>query len=351
MPVDFKRMLLKYKIPHLLIWLAVSFFLAALYYDYNRPLLPQLIPSFILTALCFPAFYLAGGWLVPKFIYKKKFISFFFAAIALLLLSSAIDYLITQFAYHSITGIGMFPSLPYFLLIFNVIVLVTLISIALGVALKILNNRSQIEKKLREVEKEKISTELNFLRSQVNPHFLFNVMNTIYFQIDQKNVQARESVEKLSEMLRYQLYECTTDKIDIAKEVEYIKNFVAMQSLRMEKGTDIKLCIDEKLSGFFIAPLLLLPVIENAFKHISNFKNATENQIQISLQNVNADFVIHVSNTYDKTNKVNHLLQSGGLGMQNLKRRLDLLYPQRHEFIIDQQKDLFEITLKIKYDD
>ncbi len=276
MPVDFKRWLLKYKIPHVVVWITVSFFLAALYYDYNRPLFVQLIPSFLLTALCFPAFYLAGGWLVPRFIYKKQFIRFFLSAITLLLLSSLIDYLITQLTYHLITGIGMFPSVAYFLLIFNVIVLVTLISIALGVALKILSNRFQIEKRLLQVEKENIKTELNFLRSQVNPHFLFNVMNTIYFQIDQKNIQVRESVEKLSEMLRYQLYECTTDKIDIGKELEYIKNYVDMQSLRMEKGTDIKLCIDEKLSGFFIALLLLLPIIENAFKHVSNFKNAAE---------------------------------------------------------------------------
>ncbi len=83
-------------------------------------------------------------------------------------------------------------------------------------------------------------------------------------------------------MLRYQLYECTTDKIDVAKEIEYIKNYVSMQTLRMEKGTDVKLCVDEKLSGFFIAPLLLLPIIENALKHISNCKDPSENKIYIS---------------------------------------------------------------------
>jgi two-component system LytT family sensor kinase len=171
-----------------------------------------------------------------------------------------------------------------------------------------------------------ISTELNFLRSQVNPHFLFNVMNTIYFQIDKGNIQARASVEKLSEMLRYQLYECISDKIEIGKELEYIKNYVAMQSLRMEKGTDIKLCIDDNLSGFFIAPLLLLPIIENAFKHISNFKNPEENKIHISLQNENErEFSVQVTNTFDKSINTKHLLNSGGLGMQNLKRRLEAL--------------------------
>lgn len=351
MPADFKRWLLKYKILHVLVWITVSLFLAALYYDVGTPLLSQLAPSFVLTAMCFPSFYIASGWLVPKFIYKRKFIQFFFAAVGLLILSAACDYLITQTVYHFITGIAMFPSVRYFLLIFNVVVLVTLISISLGVALKILNNRFQMEKRLREVEKEKISTELNFLRSQVNPHFLFNVMNTIYFQVDQKNIQARASVEKLSEMLRYQLYECTTDKIDIAKEVEYIRNYVAMQTLRMEKGTDVKLCIDDKLSGFFIAPLLLLPIIENAFKHVSNFKDSAENRIHISLQHENTtDFVIQVSNTYEKTNNSKHLLQSGGLGMQNLKRRLDLLYNDRHEFVVNKDGLFFTASLKIKYD-
>lgn len=352
MSFDFKKWLLTYKIPHVVVWIIVSLFLAALYYDYDRPLFIQLIPSFILTAFCFPSFYLAGEWLVPKFIYKKKIAQFLLAAIGLLFLSALCNYIITQFIYHIITSIGMFPSLPYFLLIFNVIVLVTLISISLGAALKILNNRFQIEKKLNEVEKERISTELNFLRSQINPHFLFNVMNTIYFQIDQKNTQARASVEKLSEMLRYQLYECTTDRIDIAKEVEYIKNYVAMQTLRMEKGTDVKLCMDERLSGFFIAPLLLLPVIENAFKHVSNYKDPSQNKIHILLKHeTSAEFVLHVSNTYDKANQSSHLLQPGGLGMQNLQRRLELLYPQRYEFFVNQQEHLFESVLKIKHDD
>ncbi len=351
MPVDFKRWLLKYKFPHIVIWITVSLFLAALYYDYNRPLFAQLIPSFVLTAFCFPAFYIAGGWLVPTFIYKRNFLQFFFAGIGLLLLSSVSDYLITQFVYHLITGIRMFPSLPYFFLIFNVIVLVTLISIALGVALKILNNRFQIEKRLREVEKEKITTELNFLRSQVNPHFLFNVMNTIYFQIDKKNTQARDSVEKLSEMLRYQLYECTTDKIDIGKEVEYVKNYVAMQSLRLERNTDIKLCIEENVSGFSIAPMLLLPVIENAFKHLSNYKNPAENKIHISLQNKNDEFAVEVSNSFDKSVDTKHLVNSGGLGINNLKRRLELLYPEKNELNIHQENDLFITTLKIMYDD
>ena len=197
------------------------------------------------------------------------------------------------------------------------------------------------------VEKEKISTELNFLRSQINPHFLFNLINTIYFQIDKKNVAARASVEKLSEMLRYQLYECTSDKIEIAKELEYIRNYVSVQTLRMETGSDVQLHICTKITNCKIAPLLLLPIVENAFKHVSHFKNAALNKIHIQLKQQDKQFVAEVYNTYDKHSEVKHLVQSGGLGVQNLKRRLELLYPGAHELHIKQSEHDFCTLLKI----
>lgn len=218
--------------------------------------------------------------------------------------------------------------------------------------LKIMIDSFRLRKRLFEVEKEKITTELNFLRSQINPHFLFNLINTIYFQIDKNNKDARASVEKLSEMLRYQLYECTTDKIEIKKELDYIKNYVAVQTLRMEKGSDVQLQIDDKIDNFKIAPLLILPIVENAFKHVSNFKEVSQNKIHIVLtRNDTKNFIVETINTYDKTNGVNFLMQSGGLGVQNLRRRLELLYPNQHELTVDQLNGLYITTLKIKYDD
>ena len=160
------------------------------------------------------------------------------------------------------------------------------------------------------------------------------------------------NLEKLSEMLRYQLYECTTDKIDIKKELDYIKNYVAVQTLRMEKGSNIQLSIDEEMGSFKIAPLLILPIVENAFKHVSNFKDPSSNKIHITLGRSDQKFfVVEATNTYDKTNGANFLLQSGGLGVQNLKRRLELLYPNQHELKVNQDNDLYKTTLKIKYND
>ena len=247
------------------------------------------------------------------------------------------------------SGLPMFRSILIVVSVGFSILLVNIISISVRCIIKIISDWYFMEQQLFKTEKEKISTELNFLRSQVNPHFLFNVMNTIYFQIDKANIEARASVEKLSEMLRYQLYECTSDKIDIAKEVEYIKNYVAMQTLRMEKGTDINLFIDENLPGIFIAPLLLLPLIVNAFKHLSNYKHTHQNKIHLTIKKQDGNSIlVQVINTYDPLQKHAYLLQSGGLGINNIKRRLELLY--NNKYVLDVNKDslTFQTTLKLQ---
>lgn len=348
-----KNWLVKYKLLQTIIgWMVVSFFFMFMLYDSSQPVLPQWIGNLMVTGMAFPACYYAAKKLTPRYLYKRKIAAYISFLFVLAFANTIFTYIISLFVYHVLTGLPMFRSMLYVVSIGFAIFLVDIILISISCSIKIIGDRFFMEQQLLEIEKEKISTELNFLRSQVNPHFLFNVMNTIYFQIDKGNTQGRASVEKLSEMLRYQLYECITDKIDIGKEVEYIKNYVAMQSFRMEKETDIKLCIEDNLSGFFIAPLLLLPIIENAFKHISNFKNSQENKIFISLQKENTNtFSVKVTNTYDKLMDTKHLVNSGGLGMQNLKRRLDLLYPNKHLFNIDKQENLFETTLKIQYDD
>ncbi len=299
-------------------------------------------------------FYLTAHLLIPKYLYKRKYFPFV-GYLVLLVIGGGLAMMVAvrssdHFFEPSKEIIPRDPALLKFDI--NIFTWTSLLAAFGSGGLKIMIDSFRLRKRLFEVEKEKIATELNFLRSQINPHFLFNVINTIYFQIDKKNTEARASVEKLSEMLRYQLYECTTDKIEIKKELEYIKNYVAVQTLRMEKGSDIRLHIDENIGSFKIAPLLILPIVENAFKHVSNFKEVSNNKIHIVLTKSEKDnFLVETVNTYDKTNGVNFLLHSGGLGVQNLKRRLELLYPNQHELKVDQTDGSYKTTLKIKYND
>lgn len=196
---------------------------------------------------------------------------------------------------------------------------------------------------IRKIEVEKLNTELDYLKAQINPHFLFNSINTIYFQIDKKNTVARDTLSAFSEMLRYQLYECNGKEIPIEKEINYLRNYVDLQRHRKDDNYTITFAANES-KGFAIAPLLLIPFIENAFKYVSHFPSA--NQIRIDLRRNDGYFSLNVFNTRDKS--VVNQTEAHGIGLKNVKRRLELLYPNRHELKITDLPESFEIDLKIK---
>ena len=329
-------------------WMAVSFVMMFIDYDPQQPVLPQWLSTMLSVALAGPASYYAATYLVPTYLYQKK-VGRFIGGITLLTLgNSLVTYLIAAALYHLVTGLPMFRTLAIVLAVMEAIYLFDLMLIAASCVIKIIADRFFMEKRLLEVETEKISAELNFLRAQVNPHFLFNIMNTIYFQIDRSNMQARSSVAMLAEMMRYQLYECTTDRIAIERELAYIKNYVAMQTRRMEPGADIQVFVEEQLSGFHIAPLLLLPLVENAFKHISNYHQPDQNKFHLVISTEsNSTLVVQVTNTCDPSLRTARLLDSGGMGLENLERRLSLLYPGKHSLLIDKQQKIYQATLKL----
>lgn len=196
---------------------------------------------------------------------------------------------------------------------------------------------------IRKIEVEKLNTELEYLRAQINPHFLFNSINTIYFQIDKQNAVARETLGKFSDMLRYQLYECNGHEIAIEKEMQYLKNYVELQRLRKDENCHIEFHANG-LANFSLPPLLLIPFVENAFKHVSVY---TENRNEISIQVIKEAgvFRLTVFNTYDATLEVPK--EASGIGMKNVARRLELLYHDRYKLDIQQTPESYSVTLEI----
>ena len=197
---------------------------------------------------------------------------------------------------------------------------------------------------ISEIEKEKNTTQLNFLKAQFNPHFLFNSINSIYGHIDKQNGVARTMLLKFSEMLRYQLYECNTDHISIDKEISYIRNYVALQQIRKDEDLFVKLDIDEQVRGITIVPLLFIAFIENAFKYVSN-DDSKENRVEISLRRDSDQLIFRAFNTKDvyKNTTPGHK----GIGIANVRRRLELLYPSKHELVINDSEKFYETTLKL----
>lgn len=196
---------------------------------------------------------------------------------------------------------------------------------------------------IQKMELEKLSAELEYLKAQINPHFVFNSINTIYFQIDKNNIAARESLSAFSEMLRYQLYECNGKEIPIEKEVVYLKNYVALQRSRKDQNYTITFEVGENMKGFAISPLLFIPFVENAFKHVSHLPHA--NEVRIQLKKIEQALELIVYNTKENKTMVNEHV---GIGLNNVKRRLELLYKDRHELKIDDRPDSYEIRLALR---
>jgi two-component system, LytTR family, sensor kinase len=337
---------------YLILWIILTFFLLYLIYDYNTPFLQQFLATLVVTGFtAFPA-YLSSKVLVPKLLYRKLIKKFIGALLLAAFVNTVFTYFLGGAIYYELSGKSIFANIAVIQAISAAFFIINCIVIVISGAIQIIIDRFGMEHQLHVVENEKVNTELAFLRAQINPHFLFNVLNTIYFQIQKDNLEARNSVEKLSEMLRYQLYECNTDKIDILRELAYIENYVTVQQLRMETGTDLQLNLPSDIGSFKIAPLLILPLVENAFKHISNFKDPSKNKLYITIF-IEQDslFVVDVVNTYNSSNGTELLQNSSGLGLKNLERRLALLYPGKHSITRKRSENTYETTLKIQYHD
>jgi sensor histidine kinase YesM len=202
--------------------------------------------------------------------------------------------------------------------------------------------KSRLEK--LKLEKDNLMLELNFLRSQINPHFLFNTLNSVYSLIEDKDETAASMVFSLSNMMRYALYDSNTSEIDASKELYFIKNYIDIQNIRHSKRLSIELNIADDLDNFKIPSLLLINFVENAFKHGVD-KMVKDPWIKISawIDSTRA-FCFQISNLKPATKNQNAV---GGIGVSNTKRRLDILYPGRHLLEIIEDEKIYNVLLKI----
>ena len=189
---------------------------------------------------------------------------------------------------------------------------------------------------------EKKSGELALLRSQVNPHFLFNTLNNIYSLVYKKSDDAPEAVMKMSSIMRYMLYDATTDEVLLEKEVEYLRSFIELEKLRLRHKDFVELTISGEVEGRTIAPMLLIPFVENAFKHGS--KNVASPGIRINLSLSPKQILFEVGNSIRK-NITAGKDQVGGIGLNNIRRRLNLLYPGKHQLTISPENEQYNVQL------
>ena len=330
---------------HSLLW--IIFFVISSTPLYNR--LGFLPPDFYLKWLVYLSiFYLNYKVLVPHLLLKKKF---FFYSIAILLVVVFFVFVIEQliprpempmhdnfpkpndFDPHKFKDGGKM-YFPTVVLIFLFLTVST--SIKLGI------EWYKVEKQKVLAESQKINSELTFLKAQLNPHFLFNSLNSIYSLANKKSDNTTDAIVTLSELMRYMIYETDKEKVPLQNEINYIKNYISLQNLRLKDSSGVKFNVHGNLDHS-IEPLLLISFIENAFKYGTDYTGKTNIQIKITV--VKNELTLQVINSISSKEKSG---ENSGIGISNVSSRLKILYPNTHSLKIEEENNLFKVELILK---
>ncbi|MEO0733009.1 MAG: histidine kinase [Bacteroidota bacterium] len=198
-------------------------------------------------------------------------------------------------------------------------------------------------------ENETMQSELRFLKSQINPHFLFNTLNSLYALTLKKDDKAPDIVIKLSEMMRYMLYECNEPRVPLRKEINYLQNYLDLERLRQRKGIDIQLEVTGNVSDQMLAPLLLIPFLENSFKHGVN-ANIRDGFVYATLrvEDRTVNFTLENSKGSQMPDQLHGNRPSGGIGLKNVRRRLDLLYPKSYDLRVEESPTTYTVKLALE---
>lgn len=330
--------LIRFKIHHLLFWVLYFLFWTSFYrVNYADPFLLYKITAVYLFAHA-AAYYLSQYLLIPK-LYTKNALLFVLAFGLLAVVLGLVMYGILSI---------LIPNQleAYFqgttLQIIGIFTMSTLVISGVMLAIKSVIENKKIARKTEQQEKERLQSELQFLKSQVNPHFLFNTINSIYVLIKMDPDKASDLLIKLSNLLRAQLYEFSVDKIDIRRELDYLDNFIELEKIRKGNRLKLEFLKEGQLQGFELAPLMLIPFLENTFKHLSSYTDRP-NLIQIRISRKGNLLEAEFFNTCDSNRKT----EVGGIGLQNIKRRLELVYPGRYQLKLQPGENEYLVNLKI----
>lgn len=280
-------------------------------------------------------------YLIPNYLAKHAFIYFGLVLITCLIVTP-IEVLVLYLMY---TGAPEFQAnvVDQQVRIYLGNVLVTIFATVLRVIMDWW--RYQNEKQV--LLTQTMQSELRFLKSQINPHFLFNTLNNLYALTLKKSDKAPEIVLKLAEIMRYMLYECNERRVHLSKEIHYLYNYLDLERLRQPKNADIRFVVEGHVSEQLVAPLIFVPFVENSFKHGLN--HATDGgfvRLKLAVQGEDLEFFIENS-------KVEHAPRpshprSGGIGLSNVRQRLEMLYPENHSLEITDEPNRYAVTLRLK---
>jgi len=303
-------------------------------------------------------FYVNYIWLVPKFFFRKNKLPYFALAAVLLVV---VYFLITFFsdvlrnpererhiaeAVEKLMKDKVIQRPPFRLIHIYYFILISVIITGFSIGLKVIEQHSISEKRQKELEKEKLNSELAFLKNQVSPHFFFNTLNNIYSLIEINTDDAQGAVLKLSKLMRYLLYESEHGKTNLDNEISFMKHYIDLMKLRLSPKVELKVDLPENESNLEIPPLLFIPFIENAFKHGISYREKSFIHISMVVENDRVKFlcVNSLGQHTEKNEDENH----SGIGLENVRKRLNLIFPDKHNLVIEPSDTDFRVLLEIE---
>lgn len=328
---------------HVVFWVLYSLFWHVIQAEelFNwKSLLIGLVYTFVNIVLVYGNIF----YLMPRFLYKKKIELYVFIFVGAYLLS-CLFLLASILGLFHLYGIQNLQQILYSPALLGSTLGSNLSAASVSMIIHLIRQRNAQQQHQQQLEKEQLTTELKFLKSQLNPHFLFNALNSIYFLIKKDPDTAADALAGFSDLLRYQLYQINKDTIPLKQEIENLKKYIQLAALRKSEALNISIHFSETIGNQPITPLLLLPLVENAFKHVKTGAS----DIIIDANIVNNSLIFLVKNHYETNASTIIEEEEGGIGLQNIRRRLELLYPNRYELNIEPQEEWFQVKLKLKF--
>lgn len=340
-------------IAHILFW--VGIFLIQTFdskYDLNEYLYSVVIHNGIMLFPKMIASYILVYYQIPQLLFKRKYLTFAISFVVVCYLVCVGARILVVYGVEELTRPKPFDQEPileiftdvrklydgyYLWMYFPAIVMLVL---------KLLKDTIEKKSTVEKLEKEKMSAELSFLKSQIHPHFLFNTLNNLYVLTIKKSDKAPETVLKLSEILDYMLYQCNDSEISIEKEIQLIKNYVALEQLRYGDKLVLKLNTEVDNMQTKITPLLLISIIENAFKHgVSGRSSKSEVAIELTVKEGQLYFEVH--NTKPFVEQKDYTNFKKGIGLKNTRKQLALVYPEKSSIEVIEKNTTYTVKLTI----
>jgi two-component system LytT family sensor kinase len=327
---------------HVFFWVSMIAFFGFITHNNTKISTEGLLVIFCLYGLInIGLFYINFLLFIPWFLNRKAYLKYNITVFGFILIVGFIKYgvalIFKQFVLvrggmHEVIGFASYYLSAFF---------TSLIFVFLSTVLKFTLDWFLNERIQRDLENQRLSAELAFLKSQINPHFLFNSLNSIYSLAYQRSETTPEAILKLSEIMRYMLYECNDNKVDLGKELQYLQNYIDLQKIRYGNRAFVDFEVNGLISDQRIVPLLLIAFIENAFKH--GVANDPATPISIAMDVKPGHLSFKMQNKKHRFNKD----AVGGIGLNNVKRRLDLLYPDKYQMNIDDGLEFYTIELSL----